>query len=146
MKMTILWDKKVKITLLIACFYGIQGIRAQNRYNTQDFTIPDTVSNIYVRKLFTDSLSSSFFIAVKKEVKLHKHQSHTEQVIILDGEGMMTLGEEEFLVKKGDCFMIKRGLPHALKVSSKGAVKLISIQAPEFDGKDRIFINETQKY
>jgi hypothetical protein len=32
------------------------------------------------------------------------------------------------------------GTPHSLKVTSVSAVKVLSIQSPKFDGKDRIFI------
>ena len=58
--------------------------------------------NISNRKIFTDSLASSFVIWVKKEVKPHKHLSHSEHVYILEGEAEMNLGNEIFPVKTGD--------------------------------------------
>ena len=63
---------------------------------------PANYDNIYNRTLASDSLSSSFVIFIKKEVKKHKHATHTENVYILDGEGEMLLGDKTFKVKKGD--------------------------------------------
>lgn len=91
------------------------------------------------RPLYSDSLSSSFIIVIKEEVKKHKHLDHTEHVYILDGTGEMLLGEKSFIVKAGDYISIPKGTMHALKVV-KGPVKVISIQTPYFDGKDRIIL------
>jgi mannose-6-phosphate isomerase-like protein (cupin superfamily) len=96
--------------------------------------------NIYGRALYSDSLSSSFVIFIKKEVKKHKHQFHTEHVYILEGEGEMLLGEKQLKVKKGDILFIPKNTIHSLKVTSKEPVKVLSIQSPYFDGKDRILI------
>jgi mannose-6-phosphate isomerase-like protein (cupin superfamily) len=101
---------------------------------------PETYENIYSRPVASDSLSSSFVIFIKKEVKKHKHQHHTEQVIILEGEGEMTLAEKTFHVKKGDIIFIPENTIHSLKVTSAVPVKILSVQSPFFDGSDRIFI------
>jgi quercetin dioxygenase-like cupin family protein len=79
-------------------------------------------------------------IFIKKEVKKHKHQFHTEHVYILEGEGEMLLGEKKLKVKKGDILFIPKNTIHSLKVTSKEPVKVLSIQSPYFDGKDRILI------
>ena len=94
--------------------------------------------NIYLRKLNSDSLVSSFVIFIKKEVKMHKHALHSEHVYILDGTGEMTLGEKKFSVKKGDMIFVPKNTFHSLKVTSATPVKVLSVQAPMFDGKDRV--------
>ncbi|MBA3705136.1 MAG: cupin domain-containing protein [Bacteroidetes bacterium] len=101
---------------------------------------PAVYENVYSRTIASDSLVSSFVIFIKKEVKKHKHVSHSEHVYILEGEGEMTLGEKSFHVKKGDIVFIPKNTIHSLKVSSSTPVKVLSVQAPLFDGKDRIFI------
>jgi mannose-6-phosphate isomerase-like protein (cupin superfamily) len=53
----------------------------------------------------------------------------------------MTLGEDTFKIKKGDFFIIPQGMPHSVKTTSKKPLKAISIQAPKFEGKDRVFLN-----
>ena len=82
-----------------------------------------------------------FVIFIKKEVKKHKHATHTENVYILDGEGEMLLGDKTFKVKKGDMIFISMNTVHSLKVTSSVPVKVLSVQSPRFDGKDRIFID-----
>jgi mannose-6-phosphate isomerase-like protein (cupin superfamily) len=114
--------------------------KAQNM-SLDTIKAPDTYDGIFSKRVGSDSLSSSFVIFIKKEVKKHKHAVHTENVCILEGEGEMLLGDKTFKVKKGDIIFIPAGTPHALKVTSSVPVKVLSIQSPGFDGKDRIFID-----
>ncbi|HEY0029325.1 MAG TPA: cupin domain-containing protein [Bacteroidia bacterium] len=113
---------------------------AQNQ-SLDTIKAPAVYDNIYSRAIASDSLSSSFVIFIKKEVKKHKHVSHTEHVYILDGEGEMLLGDKTIKVKKGDMIFIPKNTVHSLKVTSVFPVKVLSVQSPNFDGKDRIFID-----
>lgn len=97
----------------------------------------DNISN---QKIFTDSLVSSFVIWIKKEVKPHKHLTHSEHIYVLEGEGEMKLGSETFNIKPGDIIFIPKNTIHSLIVKSAVPVKVLSVQAPEFDGKDRVII------
>lgn len=97
--------------------------------------------NIYTRHLFSDSLASTFCIVIKKEVKSHKHLDHSENVIVLQGEGNMKLGAKEFKIKKGDAVFIPKNTVHSVRSIGKEPLKVISVQAPFFDGKDRIMID-----
>lgn len=97
--------------------------------------------DIYNKVLFSDSLASSFVIIIKKEVKPHKHLQHSEHVIVLDGTGMMRTGEKSFEIKKGDVIFIPKNTIHSVKSTGKQALKVLSVQAPKFDGKDRVFID-----
>ncbi|MBL7889776.1 MAG: cupin domain-containing protein [Bacteroidia bacterium] len=112
----------------------------------QTFQILDTIKapaayeNIYSRAIASDSLSSSFVIFIKKEVKKHKHLEHSEHIYVLEGEGDMLLGDKMIRIKKGDVLFVPKNTPHYLKVTSKEPVKVLSIQSPYFDGKDRVFI------
>lgn len=114
--------------------------KAQNQ-SLDTIKDPANYDNIYNRTLASDSLSSSFVIFIKKEVKKHKHATHTENVYILDGEGEILLGDKTFKVKKGDIIFIPMNTVHSLKVTSSIPVKVLSVQSPRFDGKDRIFVD-----
>ncbi len=131
---------KTFFTLLIFVIC-ISSTQAQTWQNADTVSCPDDVENIYVRPLYSDSLSSSFVIFVKKEVKNHKHVLHSEHVIVLEGEAKMTLGTKEFTIKKGEVIFIPKGVPHRVITTSKKPLKVISIQAPKFTGKDRIMLN-----
>ncbi len=128
--------KKLLLLLLIVPLFAI----GQNSQAWDTIKAPSEFENIYSRTLYSDSLSSSFVIFIKKEVKKHKHQFHTEHVYILEGEGEMLLGEKQLNIKRGDILFIPKNTIHSLKVTSKEPVKVLSIQSPYFDGKDRILI------
>lgn len=119
----------------ILASYICQG---QNHQSLDTIQPPASYENIYNIPVSSDSLSSSFVIFIKKEVKSHKHVTHTEHVYILDGNGEMTLGKKKFQVKKGDMIFIPKNTFHSLKVSSSTAVKVLSVQSPKFDGTDRV--------
>lgn len=114
-------------------------LQAQQLQSLDTIQSPVAYENIYSRPVYSDSLVSSFVILIRKEVRPHRHATHTEQVYILEGEGEMTLGERKFRIRKGDLVTIPKNTVHALKVLSPGPVKVLSVQAPFFDGKDRIF-------
>lgn len=106
--------------------------------------VPDSANyqNIYVKKIDSDSLVSNFIIWIKDEVKAHKHVTHCETIIVLEGAAIMTLGDKKIEIKKGDYIFVPKDTPHSVKVTSEIPLKVISIQAPEFNGDDRIFMKE----
>jgi len=131
-------------TFLALCFLlaSFSFSFSQNYQSLDTIKPPAEYENIYFRSVYSDSLVSSFVIFVKKEVKAHKHVTHTEHVYILDGEGEMRIGENKIKVKKGDIIPIPKNTVHSLKVTSVSPVKVLSVQAPMFDGKDRVMVED----
>ncbi len=115
-----------------------QTVDLKNLHNEEP---KEAYDNIHVKKLHSDSLSSSFLIWIKDRVKPHRHNWHTEQLYVVSGQGIMTLGKETFAIKKGDYFIIQKGSIHSVKVTSDIPLKVLSIQSPEFLGNDREFID-----
>ena len=97
--------------------------------------------NIKVRKLSSSPEASAFVIWVKDTVKKHYHAEHTENLYILEGEGVFYLGDKVYNIKAGDYFKIPKKSIHSVKVKSKIPLKALSVQSPEFLGKDRIFVD-----
>jgi mannose-6-phosphate isomerase-like protein (cupin superfamily) len=58
---------------------------------------------------------------------------------VLEGKAEMTLNDKTFSIKKGDVIFIPKNSFHSVKTTSKIPLKVLSIQAPYFDGKDRVF-------
>ncbi|MCE3225922.1 MAG: hypothetical protein K0S32_473 [Bacteroidetes bacterium] len=116
--------------------------KSQTVSSTDTIGAKSVSENLYNKTLFGDSLASSFCITIKKEVKAHKHVTHSEHVIVLEGEGNMKMGDKTFTIKKGDVVFIPKNTIHSVKTTSKAPLKVISVQAPLFDGKDRIMIEE----
>ena len=95
--------------------------------------------NILVKKMNTDSRSTSFIIWVKEGVKAHKHEHHTETLYVLSGKAEMRIGDKKVEIEAGDFFTIPQNTVHDVKVTSSEPLKVLSVQAPEFLGKDRVF-------
>lgn len=98
------------------------------------------VTEVFAKKIYSDSLSTTFVIWVKTNVLLHKHEFHTEQVYILAGTAIMVVGDSIFTIKPGDMIFIPENTPHSVKVTSIELLKVISIQSPEFLGNDRVIL------
>ena len=128
--------KTLFFTFAILCF-GI--LSAQEVVNLKDLEPTKEFENILVEKINTDSNATSFVIWIKQGVKAHQHVFHTENLYVISGSGEMTIGNKTILIKSGDYLSIPKGAFHALKVTSKNAMKVLSVQSPEFFGKDRIF-------
>lgn len=124
----------IVIFILLTCHVQGQHIASESLF------AGDTAKPLINQSLFSDSLTSSFAIEIKQEVKLHRHDRHSEHVVIMQGEGWMTLGEKQFAIHAGDVIFIPKGMPHKVKVTSKESLKVLSIQSPYFDGKDRIMM------
>ncbi len=130
----------MKLLLLIGLFIlSYSGLKAQ-AFSTDTIGTLSS-AEVYVRKIGGDSLSSSFCIVIKTQVKAHRHLTHSEQVTILDGEGTMRLGDTTFTVKRGDVVFIPKNTPHAVVSTGQVPLKVISVQAPLFDGRDRVMEN-----
>jgi quercetin dioxygenase-like cupin family protein len=132
-----------KFLLLIPIFFLLCAlVQAQGGYHKAARALrPDNAfDNVLVQKLFTDAQASGFVIWIKAQVPLHQHALHSETVVILAGHAEMSLGDAHMTVRRGDIIFIPQGTPHAVTVH-KGVLKVLSIQAPEFDGTDRILLN-----
>lgn len=111
---------------------------AQTINHLFNYPIPVDTANIVSLPLSSDSLSSSFLIVIKKQVRSHKHAQHTENIYILEGTGTMRLGEKEFDVKPGDHVFVPKNTFHSVRVLGNVPLKVLSSQSPFFDGKDRV--------
>lgn len=118
-----------------------------NHFNAQEFVsstdkiepINEDYDNISITKLSTNSDATTFAIWIKKKVKIHKHINHTEHVYIKQGKGKFQLADSLYNVKTGDLIIVPKNTWHGVIVESRNPMKVISIQSPEFFGKDRVF-------
>ena len=118
-----------------------------NHSNAQEFVSStdrieptnEDYDNISITKLSTNSDATTFAILIKKKVKIHKHINHTEHVYIKQGKGKFQLADSLYDVKTGDLIIVPKNTWHGVIVESRNPMKVISIQSPEFFGKDRVF-------
>ena len=124
------------LVLILIPFY----FKSQQIITSVNEIYPDKeFENIHVKKISSDSSSSTFAIWIKQKVKLHKHVFHTENVLIDEGFGEFQINDTIYKVTAGDLIIIPKNTWHGVIVNSKSTMKVISVQSPEYFGKDRIF-------
>jgi quercetin dioxygenase-like cupin family protein len=124
------------LVLILIPFY----FKSQQIITSVNEIYPDKeFENIHVKKISSDSSSSTFAIWIKQKVKLHKHVYHTENVLIDEGFGEFQINDTIYKVTAGDLIIIPKNTWHGVIVNSKSTMKVISVQSPEYFGKDRIF-------
>ena len=131
----------MKILNIILLMFLLNHSNAQEFVSSTDRIEPtnEDYDNISITKLSTNSDATTFAIWIKKKVKIHKHINHTEHVYIKQGKGKFQLADSLYNVKTGDLIIIPKNTWHGVIVESKNPMKVISIQSPEFFGKDRVF-------
>lgn len=131
--------------LLPLALLTFQQVRAQRILTAAEAAAIAGPGPVHVTALHADSLCSSYLIRVDTEVPLHMHRAHTEHVMVLEGEGLMTLGDTVRSIRVGDIVIIPRNTPHAVKVHGHLPLRVISVQAPRFDGADRVLLTKSNR-
>lgn len=132
----------IRSLLMAVCFIASSTLIAQRVLNLHGFQPEMAYENVSVHKLDTDAHASTYIIWVKKSVKEHFHKDHTEIVYVLEGQGEMTLGDQTHSISPGDYIFIPKGTHHSVRVTSTSPMKVLSVQTPEFDGSDRVFVTQ----
>jgi len=55
---------------------------------------------------------------------------------------LMKMAGKEFAIKKNDLIFIPKGTVHSVKNTGKDPLRILSVQSPYFDGKDRVMVEE----
>lgn len=121
-------------TLIALLFLSILSLAQTNISNWSS----SSNENIVVERLAGDTLTTSFLIQVRKDVPLHYHAYHSEHVYALSGKGEFVLNGDTSIVSAGTYTFIPSESRHTVKVISDEPLRVLSIQSPEFLGKDRI--------
>jgi mannose-6-phosphate isomerase-like protein (cupin superfamily) len=77
------------------------------------------------------------------KTRLHRHPVSEEIYFILEGEGLMTLGEEVFPVSEADSVFIPPGKPHRLQNTGSSPLKVLCACSPAYSHEDTELIDDT---
>ncbi|MGI8694090.1 MAG: cupin domain-containing protein [Geodermatophilaceae bacterium] len=69
-------------------------------------------------------------IAPRRAIREHYHPYSEERVLVLDGEMLLTLGEDSYVVKSGHAFVIPAGVPHRMGCDGDTAVRAVLCLGP----------------
>lgn len=75
-------------------------------------------------------------IPVGEETLLHRHERSEEIYYILEGDGIMRLGDDEFAVAAGDAVCIPPSSPHNIRNSGAQPLKLLCCCTPAYAHAD----------
>jgi mannose-6-phosphate isomerase-like protein (cupin superfamily) len=73
-----------------------------------------------------------------QEVTPHRHQTIEEIYYVVEGCGLMTVGDQQREVSAGDAIFIPRNHRHTLKNTGTEPVKLILVCGPAFFYEDEV--------
>lgn len=129
--------------LLFLCFSSHALLLGQTQTKNLDSYAPTKAyDNVYSTTLHSDENTTVYLIFIKQGVRKHLHQYHTEVITVLAGRGRMFMGGSYFNIKKGDHIVVPPNTPHAVLTTSSQPLQVISIQTPEFEGQDRVWLEE----
>ena len=76
------------------------------------------------------------WIPIGSTTLLHKHKTSEELYHIKSGKGLMTLGDEQFVVTTGDTIYIPPGTPHRIQNTGKEILKILCCCSPPYSHND----------
>ena len=68
----------------------------------------------------------------------HRHRLSEEFYYVIEGEGVMSIGEEESPVSPGDAVLIPPGARHALRNTGPGPLRILCCCAPPYMHEDTV--------
>lgn len=131
------------VTLIISIIFCVSA-QAQDVFKLNEILNPDNSKNVQVHSLCSDKFESSYLIWVVDSVKPHYHAKHTELIHVIEGKGNFYIGDKKYAIEPGDYIRIPQGKIHSFKTTSREEVKVLSVQTPEFVGKDRIWVTKQE--
>jgi mannose-6-phosphate isomerase-like protein (cupin superfamily) len=71
-----------------------------------------------------------------QETGAHRHQRSQEIYYVLEGSGMMRVGDESMSVKAGDAILMIPGAKHNIKNTGAGPLRILCICSPPYSHDD----------
>jgi mannose-6-phosphate isomerase-like protein (cupin superfamily) len=112
-------------------------------YTTKDGSVIRELMHPAVHGNRNQSLAEAIISAGATTV-LHAHHQSEEIYHITAGQGEMTLGKQRFSVRQGDTICILPGIPHQVRNTGKGPLKLLCCSSPPYshDGTELLKTRE----
>jgi mannose-6-phosphate isomerase-like protein (cupin superfamily) len=110
--------------------------------STAELAPTEAYENVNITTLHDDENTTVFMISIKKSVRRHLHEYHTEIVTVLEGRGKMYFAGKYLDIRKGDQIIIPPNTPHGVVTTSSQPLQVMSVQTPQFLGYDRVFLPE----
>ena len=80
-------------------------------------------------------------VAPGQSTRLHRHPVAEEVYHVLDGAGILQLGDERIAVVPGDIIRIAPNQPHRIEAKSDGPLRFLCICQPAYRDEDTEFLD-----
>lgn len=104
-------------------------------YTTKDGSVIRELMHPLVHENSAQSLAEAR-VAPGNSTFLHCHNVTEEIYHILEGTGLLTLGEELVEMRAGDSACIAPGTPHNIKNTGKGELRILCCCSPAYSHED----------
>jgi mannose-6-phosphate isomerase-like protein (cupin superfamily) len=101
--------------------------------------------DVAVTELGRTAWGSHHVAVVRTSEKPHYHRFHDLTVVVLRGEGVLTVEQRQFPMTVGDVAHVRRGAPHFFRNTSEEPSAALVIFSPPFDGRDVVGEQEPPK-
>ncbi len=85
-----------------------------------------------------NQVATIHLVDIMRDARRHYHKKLTEIYLILEGEGVIEVDDEQIAVKPMSVVMIKPGCRHR----AIGKLKIVNVSVPTFDPEDEWFDDE----
>jgi mannose-6-phosphate isomerase-like protein (cupin superfamily) len=104
-------------------------------YTTKDGSLVRELMHPKVHGNSRQSLAEAI-VQAGAETLLHRHPVSEEIYHITEGAGVMTLGKEQFEIKKGDTACILPGTPHRVRNTGWVPLRILCCCSPPYSHED----------
>jgi mannose-6-phosphate isomerase-like protein (cupin superfamily) len=115
-------------------YHNIKSYITKDGSEIRELMHPDIHGNI------GQSLAEAI-VPVGGETFLHKHLLSEEIYHIIEGQGIMRLGDEQFTVAKGDTICIPPGITHRIRNTGKIPLRFLCCSCPAYSHDDTELIS-----
>ncbi|ACV25308.1 cupin domain-containing protein [Methanocaldococcus fervens] len=110
-------------------------------YITKDGSIIRELMHPNIYEWVKQSLAEAI-VPVGSKTLLHRHHKSEEIYYILEGKGLMTLGDEKFEVKEGDTILIPPKTDHKIENIGSVPLKILCCSYPPYSHEDTEILEE----
>jgi mannose-6-phosphate isomerase-like protein (cupin superfamily) len=113
-----MWDKE-----------GLMRMEVTNAFEVKEFKKGERVSK---KAVDNDTVLIHFhFYSTNSKVQVHQHGDSVDVYYVIEGEGLVTIGNEERVLRKGDIVAIPRNTVHGVVNPYKKPLIMLDILTPK---------------
>jgi quercetin dioxygenase-like cupin family protein len=118
--------------------FTVEGIQEDIQWTSEE-----KIKDIDIRRVRATDNASIHIVRLNTAEKLHIHEHHDASVVVLSGKVGMILGNQKFILERGDVLEITRGTVHKAENLAGNASEAYVVFTPPYDGKDMKVIERT---